>query len=87
MSNQIEKIIILSLPMRNFVFSDKISQNNFQNVAARIALRDLNLEFYKSESFPENHIVHEAQNLPLLGQGLRGISRVSLPSRPNASQN
>ena len=60
-SGQIEKIINLSLPMINFVFSDKISQNNFQNVAACIALRDLNLEFYKSESFLENHIIHEAQ--------------------------
>ena len=47
--------------MRNFVHIDKISQNSSQNVAACIALRNLNLEFYKVNRFPENHIVHETQ--------------------------
>ena len=43
--------------------------------------------FTKVNRFPENNIVHEAPKTPLLGQGLRGISSVPLPSRPNASQN
>ena len=63
-----------------------INGSMYTIVAACIALRDLNLEFYKSESFLENHIVHEAQIFLCLVMPYVAL-RAPLPGHPNASQN